>query len=106
MATEKCDPRCEFDKLFTNYVPDILEKIFFALDYDSFIACGKVCKAWRELFSSQSYNLKAEELRAEMVKSGLLATKCGKMKVRCESTTAVLDASKFESGSKGKCIQG
>ena len=79
MATGKSDPLCEFDKLFTNNVPDILEKIFFALDYDSFIACGKVCTAWRELFSSQSYNLKAEELRVEMVRSGLTHYTSSKM---------------------------
>ena len=65
MATGKSDPQCEFDKLFTNQVPHILEKIFFALDYYSFMDCGKVCKAWKELHSSELYQLKAEKFREE-----------------------------------------
>ena len=52
-------------------MPHILEMIFFDLDYYSFAACGKVCKAWRELFSSQSYKRKVEKLRVEVVRSGL-----------------------------------
>ena len=38
--------------------------------------------------------------------TGTLAKFGNMLKVRCKSTTAVLNASKYESGSKGKCIQG
>ena len=67
MATAKSDPPCQFDKLLTNHVPHILEKIFFELDYYSFMDSGKVCKAWRELHSSESYELKAEKFREEKI---------------------------------------
>ena len=50
--------------MFTKSVPHILEKIFFSLDYESFMACGKVCLAWKELHSSESYQQKADELLA------------------------------------------
>ena len=71
MATRKSAPQCEFEKLVTRNVPHILEMIFFDLDYYSFAACGKVCKAWGELFSSQSYKRRVEKLRVEVVRSGL-----------------------------------
>ena len=57
--------RCDFDRLFTISVPHILEKIFFALDFDSFMECSKVCKAWNELYLSELYHRKAEELMIE-----------------------------------------
>ena len=71
MATRKSAPHCEFEKLVTRNVPHILEMIFFELDYDSFMACGQVCKAWKGIFSSQSFDLTAEKLRIEVVRSGL-----------------------------------
>ena len=65
MATGKLAPHCEFDRLFKRNVPHILEKIFFTLDYDSFMACGKVCMAWGELHASKSYQQKAGKLQVE-----------------------------------------
>ena len=62
MATGESAHNGGFDTLFTKSVPHILEKIFFTLDYDSFMACGKVCMAWKELHSSESYQQKADEL--------------------------------------------
>ena len=62
MATGESVPHCEFDKLFTRSVPHILEKIFFSLDYDSFMYCGKVCRAWEALHSSNSYQQEAKNL--------------------------------------------
>lgn len=56
---------CEFDKLFRISAPHILERVFFSLDYDSFMACREVCKTWRELYSSELYRQKAEELIEE-----------------------------------------
>ena len=43
---------CEFNVLFTKSVPSILEKIFFYLDYKSFIKCMEVSKTWRSLLKS------------------------------------------------------
>ena len=51
---------CEFDRLFTRGVPHILEKIFFSLDYNSFVACREVSNAWNELHSSEFFRRKAE----------------------------------------------
>ena len=56
---------CEFDRLFSRTVPHILERIFFSLDYDSFMASRKVCKAWNELYSSELYQQKAKKLLEE-----------------------------------------
>ena len=49
-----------FDELFSKNVPDILEKIFFLLDYDSFKTCFEVSTTWRSLLSSERYKKKAE----------------------------------------------
>ena len=62
MATSESIPHCKFNILFTKSVPHILEKIFFSLDFDSFVACGKVSLAWEGLFSSRLYQQKAYEL--------------------------------------------
>ena len=46
---------CPFNMLFTKFnVPHILDMIFFSLDYESFKACLKVCKAWNKLLTSES----------------------------------------------------
>ena len=44
---------CEFNVLFTRSVPFILEKIFFYLDYKSFLKCMEVSKTWRSLLKSE-----------------------------------------------------
>ena len=46
---------CEFDKLFTKSVPHILEKIFFSLDFASFMKCHQVSNNWNELLTSESF---------------------------------------------------
>ena len=65
MDEENNKPPCEFDRLFTTSVPYILQKIFFSLDYDSFIKSREVCKAWNELHSSKSYRRAAENMLKE-----------------------------------------
>ena len=65
MAASKHWSPCEFDTFFTKSVPPILEGIFFSLDYDSFVVCQKVCKAWNELHSSEIYKKKAKILLVE-----------------------------------------
>ena len=55
--------QCGFDLLFNKNVPHILEKIFLNLeDYDTFMACQDVCKAWRGLFSLEVFKKRAREL--------------------------------------------
>ena len=68
MEANKPGTPCEFDRLFTKSVPHILEGIFFSLDYDSFMKCRMVCKAWNELHSSELYQKKAEILLEEKKK--------------------------------------
>ena len=58
---------CEFDRLFRRNVPHIFESIFFFLDYDSFLACRDVCRAWNELHSSEPYQKKAKILLEEKI---------------------------------------
>ena len=53
---------CAFEKLFTTFVPHVLEKIFFSLDYESFKACQEVCKDWYEVLSMESFKLKANTM--------------------------------------------
>ena len=50
-----------FSVLFNKNVPHILENIFFSLNYDSFLTCGKVCKTWHELLKTKSYQIIARE---------------------------------------------
>ena len=51
-----------FNKLLTKNVPHIFEKIFFSLDYESFMACLKVSKTWNGLLMSKSFKKKAKYL--------------------------------------------
>ena len=44
-----------FNKLHSIRVPHILEKIFFSLDYASFIKCKEVSRDWQELITSNSF---------------------------------------------------
>ena len=46
MTTSESIPHGELNILFTKSVPHVLEKIFFSLDFDSFVACGKVSFAF------------------------------------------------------------
>ena len=50
------------DILFKKYVPHILEKIFFSLDYESYKRCIKVNSTWKNLLQSESYQRKAKAL--------------------------------------------
>lgn len=62
-ASKEAGGQNHFDLLFNKNVPHILEKIFFNLeDYDSFMACLDVSKAWRGLFSSELFKKRAKYL--------------------------------------------
>ena len=54
-----------FDKLFTTNVPHIHEKIFFTLNFQSFENCHKVCKAWSDILSTESFKQKAKKMLSE-----------------------------------------
>ena len=56
---------CACDKLLSIHVPHILEKIFFNLDYVSFLRCLRVNKAWSELISSDLYLKKGKSMFCE-----------------------------------------
>ena len=55
----------QFDALFDKTVPHILQRIFFSLDYNSFMNCYNVCKTWHNLLSSEQYQMKSQELLKE-----------------------------------------
>ena len=55
MEADPHDGPISFEYLFLINVPDILEHIFFSLDYSSYKSCLEVCSRWRELLTSKSY---------------------------------------------------
>ena len=59
MASDDVPQPCAFDKLFTTNEPDVLEKIFFSLDFSSFEACWDVSRTWRELLTTEYFKKKA-----------------------------------------------
>ena len=58
-----------FDALLKKNVPHILEKIFFSLDYKSFLTCRKVSKKWRDLITSNSFQLKEKSVYIEELRN-------------------------------------
>ena len=58
-----------FDALLKKNVPHILEKIFFNLDYKSFLTCRKVSKKWRDLLTSKSFQLKEKTVYIEELRN-------------------------------------
>ena len=69
MAAEKETRLGGFETLFNKSVPHILEKIFFTLDYDSFLACRTVCKTLNDLLSSEPYQRRSKEMLEEKKKN-------------------------------------
>ena len=65
LNSDKATRYGEFETLFNKSVPHILEMLFSSLDYNSFMACRKVCKVWNELLSSQPYEKIAKKLKKE-----------------------------------------
>ena len=56
---------CAFDQLLRKNVPHIMEKIFFSLDYKSFMSCHMVCTTWNKLLKSEYYVQKSRKMLAE-----------------------------------------
>ena len=69
MAKKKNTSKCEFDRLTRKNIPHVLETIFFALDYDSYINCRAVCKSWNQLFCSDLYEARVMEKLVEKKKN-------------------------------------
>ena len=55
MEADPHDGHISFEHLFSINVPDILEHIFFSLDYCSYKCCLEVSNRWRELLTSERY---------------------------------------------------
>ena len=68
MGTNKKANNRVFDVLFNKSVPHIFEKIFLNLDFDSFMACREVSKAWNELLLSEPFRNRPLELLQERLK--------------------------------------
>ena len=49
-----------FDPIFQRNVPHILEKIFFYLDYESYLKCTEVTKTWKKMLLSESFQRRAK----------------------------------------------
>ena len=58
-----------FDALLKKNVPHILEKIFYCLDYKTFLTCRKVSKTWRDLLTSKSFQLKEKSVFIEELRN-------------------------------------
>ena len=63
---------CEFDKLLSISVLHIHEKIFLSLDYQSYKNCQDVCKSWKDLLTSQFFQIRSKSVYSEMIQSDLL----------------------------------
>ena len=70
---------CEFDKLFTKSVPNILEKIFLSMDGKSFLNSMEVNKSWNYMLKSQSFKrfgktIFGQEIWKELLQGAKLGT--------------------------------
>ena len=70
-----------FDTLFKKNVPHLLEKIFFLLDYESYKLCLKVSIVWKDLLTSQSFQMRGRSVfHKDILRDGMrlwLAAKAG-----------------------------
>jgi len=51
---------CQYGALLPSNFPHIMEQIFLLMDYESFKICFEVCKPWRDLLMSDSFQRKAK----------------------------------------------
>ena len=56
------EQQSKFEILFTKYVTQVLEMIFFCLDYTSFKICLEVSTTGKELLTTESYQDKGKSL--------------------------------------------
>ena len=62
---------CEFDRLLTQTVPHILEKIFFSLDFKSYMNCLVASRSWNDLLRSESFQRKGKDVFCEDIQKKL-----------------------------------
>ena len=62
---------CEFDRLFTQTVPHILEKIFLSLDFKSYMNCLETSRSWNDLLRSESFQTKGKTVFCEDIQREL-----------------------------------
>ena len=62
MSVEKDRETDILNRLLLKNVPHILEKIFFYLDYESYITCYKVCTIWNKLLASETFQNRAKSV--------------------------------------------
>ena len=70
---------CEFERLLTKNVPNILEKIFLSMDCKSFLNCMEVNKTWNDVLRSQSFQrfgktIFCQEIGEELLREAKLGT--------------------------------
>ena len=53
-----------FEKMLRRNVPHILEKILLHLDFDTLLACSKVCRAFRDMMALKSFGKRAHSAYA------------------------------------------
>ena len=63
---------CEFEKLLAKRVPHIHEKIFFSLDYKSFMKCVEVSKSWKDWLKSESFLRRGKSVFCKDIQNELL----------------------------------
>ena len=62
---------CDFDRLLTQGIPHVHEKIFLSLDFNSFIYCLEVSRAWNNLLTSESFLRKVKSVFSVEIKKEL-----------------------------------
>ena len=53
---------CDFDRLLTQGIPHVHEKIFLSLDFKSFIYCLEVSRSWNKLLTSEHFLRKVKSV--------------------------------------------
>ena len=83
--------KCEnaFDMIFTISVPNILERIFFSLDYESLKNCHKVCNKWRTALTSDCLKWKKGQVYLKFVQEEYKLNVTGSEKEEDEISLAV-----------------
>ena len=67
MASDGFHCQSIFGTLFSKYIPHILEKIFFSLDYESYKYCLEVSNEWKGVLTSERYKAKGKSVFKEEI---------------------------------------
>ena len=55
LENQRCSVPVIFKEFGNVHEPDIIKRIFFYLDYESFKNCQRVSRSWRSLLTSETY---------------------------------------------------